>query len=572
MNVDDLLESENESTQHDQSSGESSSDSDVSDITPSSLRSRRRIVSSSEAIDHENTEDVENSENDDWEEVFEDRDSLPEFMEYQELCGPKRAPPPTASPIAYFYLFFNDALLNDFVKETNDYASNHFSQPSTSSTSYTSGWTNISMAELKGFLACIINMGITKRPTIESYWFTKKSQYLPWFHEMFSRNRFQLILKFFHIANTKNHPRPGTPGYDPCANIQPLIDNTNNLFRHHYTPREQLSIDESLVGTKNQTQLMQYLPNKRHHRWGIKFWMLCDSITNYCLAFYIYRGAKSPVDKTEIVQKGLGHTVVTKLLAMGNYLSKGYHIFIDNFFTSVPLAKYLYSVGTYITGTIRRNRKFIPKQFSKKFDVGEKRYFRQGPMLAAAFREKRSQRFPVLLLSTKCKAESTIRTITRRSRTREVVKPSIIQSYNDYMGGIDTSDMMLYTYLDERRTVKYWKKICFNIFSRMILNSYIIYKDNLPETTKPLTRLKFIISIIGDLSEEWLQVKNGLPAVERSNSVRKLETLPNRKEKDCCVCSNREKNRGVGKRRRSRTICTKCQKGIHGLCFTNHKC
>jgi hypothetical protein len=32
-------------------------------------------------------------------------------------------------------------------------------------------------------------------------------------------------------------------------------------------------------------------------------------------------------------------------------------------------------------------------------------------------------------------------------------------------GGIDTSDMMLYTCQDECQTVKYWKKICFNIFS-----------------------------------------------------------------------------------------------------------
>lgn len=26
------------------------------------------------------------------------------------------------------------------------------------------------------------------------------------------------------------------------------------------------------------------------------------------------------------------------------------------------------------------------------------------------------------------------------------------------MGGIDTSDMVVYSYLNERRTVKYWKK------------------------------------------------------------------------------------------------------------------
>jgi len=55
---------------------------------------------------------------------------------------------------------------------------------------------------------------------------------------------------------------------------------------------------------------------------------------------------------------------------------------------SVPLAEDLYKLSTYVTGTIRRNRKFLPQDFQNKFEVGEKKYFRKGPILAAAFREK----------------------------------------------------------------------------------------------------------------------------------------------------------------------------------------
>ena len=82
---------------------------------------------------------------------------------------------------------------------------------------------------------------------------------------------------------------------------------------------------------------------------------------------------------------------------MGNYLSKGYHIFMDNFFMSLPLAKRLCELGTYVNGTICRNKKFLPQEFKKKFEVGEQKYFRSGPILAAAIREKKSQRFPVLV-------------------------------------------------------------------------------------------------------------------------------------------------------------------------------
>ncbi|KOC60256.1 hypothetical protein WH47_09225 [Habropoda laboriosa] len=78
------------------------------------------------------------------------------------------------------------------------------------------------------------------------------------------------------------------------------MDYANKIFQEQYTPHCQLSIDESLVGTHCHSIIKQYVPNKKHHKWGIKFWMICDSISNYCLGFYCYQGAKSSDDKEEI--------------------------------------------------------------------------------------------------------------------------------------------------------------------------------------------------------------------------------------------------------------------------------
>jgi hypothetical protein len=58
------------------------------------------------------------------------------------------------------------------------------------------------------------------------------------------------------------------------------------------------------------------------------------------------------------------------------------------------------------------------------------------------------------------------------------MKQKIITSYNKFIGGIDSSDMLLHTYLHERRTVRYWKKVAFNIIARMVLKSYILCKEN----------------------------------------------------------------------------------------------
>ena len=83
-------------------------------------------------------------------------------------------------------------------------------------------------------------------------------------------------------------------------------------------------------------------------------------------------------------------------------------------------------------------------------------------------------------------------TITKNRHGREIrsTKPAIIQSYNAFMGGVDESDKMLYTYLDERRSVKYWKKVAFNIINRMVLNAYIIYKERVEG--KAISRLDYV--------------------------------------------------------------------------------
>jgi hypothetical protein len=101
---------------------------------------------------------------------------------------------------------------------------------------------------------------------------------------------------------------------------------------------------------------------------------------------------------------------------------------------AVPLAEDLYKLSTYVTGSIRRNRKFLPQAFQNKFEVGEKKYFRKGPILDAALREKKSQRLPVLHLSTHSKKEGTQSVRVRHGKQKHLIKPSIVQSYSDFTG------------------------------------------------------------------------------------------------------------------------------------------
>lgn len=113
-------------------------------------------------------------------------------------------------------------------------------------------------------------------------------------------------------------------------------------------------------------------------------WILCYKILP---SLFSYRGNKN--QKSEV---GLAFTVVKQLLEIGQYLKKGYTLFLNNFFMSIPLAQFLYENFTRVTRTLRKNRKGIPAQLKDKFNVGQKTYLRKDHLLVLGYCEKASQK------------------------------------------------------------------------------------------------------------------------------------------------------------------------------------
>ncbi|CAL7938590.1 unnamed protein product [Xylocopa violacea] len=289
-----------------------------------------------------------------------------------EDIGPQSSLTNESKPIDYFNLFIDSSLLTIMVCETNKYAEELIKSLDITRGSRMKQWKPVTLLEMKAFLSVLLEMGITKRPTMFSYW-AQNSRSIPWFSKMFSRNRFQLILRCFHLVDNKECFPPGHEKYDPCI-------------------------------------------------------------------------------------------------------------------------------------------KFMPKN---KMEMNE-------------------------------------------------VKPCIVDCYNRYMGGVDESDKMLYPYLDERRTLKYWKKVTFNVIARMVLNAYLLYKE--VSKKKLMTRLEFTSSIISEIEHKWMQVKQS-QMISDNERIFGLEKLPGRNLRQCVVCSN--KCTGI---KQSNLICVQCKKGLHSLCFHKHVC
>ena len=95
----------------------------------------------------------------------------------------------------------------------------------------------------------------------------------PFFNSVMSRKQFELITSFLHCCdNTRPEARRDNAAYDPLHKFRIVLDGLNNSCKWYYVPGQLTSIDESLIGMKNRIELMQYIPNTHHHKWGVKLY------------------------------------------------------------------------------------------------------------------------------------------------------------------------------------------------------------------------------------------------------------------------------------------------------------
>ena len=478
----------------------------------------------------------------------------------------KNIPDDVKTPFDFFSLFLNLNILRIIVTETNRYARQFLNKTSTKAwlekypKSRYNKWPKegISLIQIKKYLGLILNMGLTKKKTLAHYWSTRLSRATPFFNKTMPYDTFVLISRMLHLNNVENEIPRGAVGYDPWAKVRVFLDHVNDACKYFYVPSKNISIDESMVGMRNRVLFIQYLPNKRHARFGIKKFELCDS-NGYLIHTDLYSGKELDVQHVE----GHAFGVVDKLMTVSGLLNKGYHLFTDNFYTKPKLALHLLRQKTLLTGTVRSNSKDMPVDVTQKMNVGESRFWQNDKMLTVAFREKKSQTRPVIALSTGHKATVPTRTV----KGKEKKKPEIIFEYNKYMGGVDISDKQVYHLASERSTRRYWKKIFHNLLDKSVLNAYILYCD---ATDDPMSRDNFLLDVIECLCGYGDERPRVPVATADEPPEHKLVTLEGSKEKDCFVCNQRSKDKNSSSgRKRSRTWCPACLVGCHKKCEQN---
>lgn len=358
---------------------------------------------------------------------------------------------PDMEPLDYFKITFPEDVVQLIVDEVNRFAAQTH-QAREILTKRQLKWNDVTSDEIKRYIAIRILMGIDRKPHFEHYW--TKDQYLTSsvVPKIMSSNRFFEIQQNLHFANNEEQVEG-----DRLAKIRTFWDKLNEKSKSLINVGQNLAIDESLIKFKGRLVWKQYIPNKRN-RFGIKTFSLVDSATGFVVISLIYCGKGSEDLRHSMNIYGYGGAVVLDLLE--TYFRKYHRVFCDNYFTSPTLARKLLDENTYLTGTLRSNRKNCPK--ASKLKKGDMEVFTadgtNNGIMIEYWRDKKIVR----MLSSGVTHNS--EAVQLRTGVMKE-KPETVLEYNKYARGVDLSDMQIHFHETGRKCLKWYGFLLnFNVF------------------------------------------------------------------------------------------------------------
>ena len=294
---------------------------------------------------------------------------------------------------------------------------------------------------------------------------------------------------------------------------------------------------------------------------------MCDSVTGYCLKYFIY----SAKDVELSTGHGFTYNIVNKLL--NNYINKDHVLYTDNFYTSIKLAKCLLSLGSHLVGTLRKNSKLFPKLWHRTMYHDEiyKVFDDNGNV---AYRWRIGTKWDPHILSTITDG----RDISTPSRpgVEPIIKPDMVLNYTKFMGGVDKFDQLRNYYPVGHHTKKWCKVLFFNLLDMAITNAYICYK-NKHENVKILIYKKLIVNqLFGNVDIRRKQYSIDEPTISGPAIViiNNHRLVNSGKFRMCMLCEQENRKTISNGSIRSKYRCIKCNKAFCGFakrdCFVKY--
>ena len=151
---------------------------------------------------------------------------------FRLIPGSQIQHPPEARAIDYFDFFFDDAMWERMMEESNRYAEQQrAANPPPPSAPR---WDPVTVPVLKAFVGLTLSMGVLRFPHRHDYWRKIKWLYETRFSQVMSCDRFDSIWRYFHLQD--NTVQPAEP--DALWKLRWYIDHLVKVFKDVYISDE----------------------------------------------------------------------------------------------------------------------------------------------------------------------------------------------------------------------------------------------------------------------------------------------------------------------------------------------
>ncbi|XP_055910852.1 piggyBac transposable element-derived protein 4-like [Eupeodes corollae] len=422
-----------------------------------------------------------------------------------------------SSLIQIFNRIFNLDMRNEIIKRTNEKDNDIYEKLNAKRTEQRF-WKPLNMNELQAYFVVLLYIGTMKdgHRRLRTLWDPIHGHTI--LRAVMSFTRFEELNLFLRFDDSIGRRGQSAAKKNILQPVEFLLKELNQTLTSNYIPSENLTIDEQLKAFRGRCKFRQYMPSKPA-KYGIKFWWLNQSSTGYPLQFSIYTGSSD-----QSVGLGRGYDVVMSL--MPRYFHTGRNLTVDNFFTSVNLALKLLDKKITLLGTIRKNKRDIPKPFVVKellneydipIKINNKKQYRPLYSSLCGFSEKMAlvsyvptPRKQVVLLSTQH--------IVEKAVFGPQNKPLMILDYNRTKGGVDVFDQMVSIHSCSRQTNRWPMVVFYNLLDVSALATVIIFRHfNPPSKNIKVFRNEKLIQLAQELMEKELDDRSH-PSMEKLQS------------------------------------------------------
>jgi len=432
-------------------------------------------------------------------------------------------------PIEIFRQFLPNDFFVDITRWTNNYKASKL-PPATEFVQYTP-------TKIMLFFSFIIYAGIVKLPRMAFYW-KKKSKWPEHFISKYlSRDTVEDIKRYLKVEpvaiphvvdDDKKIDPPGghahadledadakdlepehddvkddaedevhdAPGDDAVwfSKIKHMLDLITTTTTTLVTPSSNVSIDEMMirfVGRSVHTMVIKSKPIPR----GYKAYSLCTSDGIVCAVRLISRTDHSDMKEMKVDDLNPTESYVVRLMMqITDFPStrKDLCLYVDNFYSSPRLFRYLRQNNIAAVGTMSQNKLHPRIRSACRADLawGYTKTYDDDGVLHMLWLDQS----PVFLLTTR--HDGTEKIVTKRKRprkaagaynkrarapfgdesTKDLEIPKAINDYNKFMHGVDIADQIRSYYCTDLRARRTWWPLFLFSLEIALINSYSIAK------------------------------------------------------------------------------------------------